>query len=174
MTWLLNGATKVGQKVKNMKYNTIHGQLVPELRGELVTSVDQIFNKMFNDTWPEWQKDMGIDFAKGAYPRVDVIDGDDAVFIEAEIPGLTKEDVAVEVKDNLLVISGQRKGVHEDDKHTRYILKELKKSQFRRSFTLTDKLDASKIEASFNNGLLTIAVPKVTPVKAKSRVVDIK
>ena len=158
---------------KNMTIRNIHGQLVPELRGELVTSVDQIFNQMFNDTWPDWQKDMGIDFVKGAYPRVDVIDGDDAVFIEAEIPGLTKKDVAVEVKDDLLVISGQRKGHAEDDKHTRYILKELKRSQFRRSFTLTEKLDPDKIEAAFNNGLLTIAIPKKEPEKPKSRVVDI-
>ena len=157
-----------------MKYNTLHGQLVPELRGELVTSVDQIFNKMFNDTWPDWQKDMGIDFTKGSYPRVDVVDGDDAVYIEAEIPGLTKEDVAVEVKDNLLVISGQRKGMHEDDKHTRYILKELKKSQFRRSFTLTEKLDTENIQADFSNGLLTIQIPKKEPAKPQSRTIDIQ
>ena len=56
---------------------------------------------MFNETWPEFQKEAGIDFVKGAYPRVDVIDEDDAVFIEAEIPGLSKKDVSVDVKDNL-------------------------------------------------------------------------
>ena len=172
MMWLSNGARNWPES-KNMKYNTLHGQLVPELRGELLTSVDQVFNQMFNDTWPDWQKDMGIDFVKGAYPRVDVIDGDDAVFIEAEIPGMTKEDVDVSVKDNLLTIAGQRKGLHEDDKVTRYILKELKRSNFRRSFTLTDKLDPAKIEAHFNSGLLTISIPKVSPQVRETRTIDI-
>ena len=58
-----NGATKVGQKVK-MTMNNIHGQMVPVLRGELLTSVDQIFDKMLRDTMPKWQDDFGIDFAK--------------------------------------------------------------------------------------------------------------
>ena len=156
-----------------MTMRTLHGHLVPELRGELVTSVDQLFNNMFNDAWPEWSKDMGIDLTKGAYPRVDIIDGDEAIFIEAEISGLGKDDVSVQVKDNLLTISGSRNGHHEEDKVTRYIVKELKRSNFRRSFTLTDKLDASKIEANFDNGLLTIAVPKVKPQVPQTRTIDI-
>ena len=164
---------------KNMTIRNIHGQMVPEIRGELLTSVDQIFNQMLNETWPDFQREAGIDFVKGAYPRVDVIDEDEAIFIEAEVPGLSKKDVSVDVKDNLLTISGGRgrasaaKG-DEDKKEPRYILKELKRSSFRRSFTLTDKLDASKIEAHFADGLLTIAVPKVKPQVPETRTIDIK
>ena len=168
-----NGATKVGQKVK-MTMNNIHGQMVPVLRGELLTSVDQIFDKMLRDTMPKWQDDFGIDFAKGAYPRVDVIDEDDAVFIEAEVPGLTKKDVRVDVKDSLLTISGGRSAKGDPDKPTpRYIVKELKRSNFQRSFTLTDKLDSSKIEAHFEDGLLTVAIPKKVPEEPQSRTIDI-
>jgi HSP20 family protein len=164
---------EIGQKV-NMKYKTIHGQMVPHLRGELVSTADQIFNQLFNDAWPEWQKDMGIDFTKGAYPRVDVIDEDSAIFIEAEIPGLSKKDVSVDVKDNLLIISGGRMAKKDPEKgEPRYILKELKRSSFQRSFTLTDQLDASKIEAHFDNGLLTIAIPKREPSLPESRTIDI-
>lgn len=157
-----------------MTIRNIHGQMVPELRGELLTSVDQIFNQMLNDTWPDWSKEVGIDVAKGAYPRVDVVDEDEAIFIEAEIPGLSKKDVSVDVKDNLLTISGGRMANRESKEEPRYILKELKRSSFRRSFTLTDKLDASKIEAHFEDGLLTIAIPKVTPQVPETRTIDIK
>lgn len=129
---------------------------------------------MLNDTWPDWSKEVGIDVAKGAYPRVDVVDEDEAIFIEAEIPGLSKKDVSVDVKDNLLTISGGRMANRESKEEPRYILKELKRSSFRRSFTLTDKLDASKIEAHFEDGLLTIAIPKVTPQVPETRTIDIK
>ena len=149
--------------------------MVPALRGELITSVDQIFNHMLNETMPNWQDEFGIDFAKGAYPKVDVIDEDDAIFIDAEIPGLNKKDVSVDVKDNLLTISGGRMAKGDaSEKEPRYILKELKRSSFKRSFTLTDKLDASKIEAHFEDGLLSIAIPKVKPQVPETRTIDIK
>jgi len=158
-----------------MTMNHIHGQMVPVVRGELLTSVDQIFDKMLRDAMPNWQDDFGIDFTKGAYPKVDVIDEDEAIFIEAEVPGLSKKDVRVDVKDNLLTVSGGRLAKGDPDKpQPRYILKELKRSNFQRSFTLTDKLDASKIEANFEDGLLTIAIPKRIPEEPESRSIKIK
>ena len=163
-----------GKEKEHIMTRKIHA-IVPASRDEFLQPFHTVFDQILGETFPDMSREIGHDFfAKGAYPRVDVVDGDEAIYIEAEIPGLTKDDVSVDVKDNLLTISGRRKGIHENDKNTRYIVKELKRSQFSRSFTLTDKLDAANIEAQFDKGLLTIVVPKLEPAKPVTRNVDIK
>ena len=124
-------------KVERKKYiMTRKIAVVPAFRDEFLQPFNTVFDQLLGETFPDMSKEIGHDFfAKGAYPRVDVVDGDEAIYIEAEIPGLAKDDVSVDVKDNLLTISGRRKGLHENDKNTRYIVKELKRSQFSRSFT---------------------------------------
>ena len=144
-------------------------------REEFLTPFDSLFDNVIQKAFPTFGQEFGIEFfGNNSYPKVDVVDHSDKITIEAEIPGLNKDDVSVDVKDNLLTISGRRKGIHENDKNTRYIVKELKRSQFSRSFTLTDKLDAANIEAEFDKGLLTVVVPKLEPAKPVARTVDIK
>ena len=79
--------------------------------------------------------------------------------IEAEIPGLTKDDVSVDLEERVLTISGGKRDT-ELDENARYIRKELKRSSFKRSFKLGDNMKVSEIEADFNNGLLNVTVPK--------------
>ena len=94
------------------------------------------------------------------------------VLLEAEVPGLTKDDVSVEVKDNILAVSGERKVKRDDD--AVYVRKELKRSSFKRSFSLGDNLDSERISAEFENGILTITIPKIKPVQVEARKVEIK
>ncbi len=70
-------------------------------RDEFLTPFDQIFDEFFKANVPNFSQEFGVDFfEKGSYPRVDVIDYSDKVVIEAEVPGLSKQDVNVEVPIN--------------------------------------------------------------------------
>jgi HSP20 family protein len=148
--------------------------LRPTVKDDFVTPFDKYFDEVFTNTFPELTKDFGVGFfEKQSYPRVDVIDYSDRVEIVAEIPGLEKEEVSVDVEENLLIISGQKsKTISEDDKKT-YIRKELKHSSFKRAFVLSDLFDKDNPSAKFENGLLTVTVKKVKPTPPTSKRVKI-
>ncbi len=129
-------------------------------REEFLTPVDALVDRFFNEAIPAFGNEFGVEFfGNNSYPKVDVTDQNDAVVIIAEIPGLTNDDVSVDLESRVLTISGnsRNKETHED---VRYIRKELKRSSFKRSFKLGDNLKVDTIKADFNNGLLTITVPK--------------
>ena len=134
---------------------------------EFLTPFDRIFDDMFGNMFPTIANDFGEDFfLKGSYPKVNVINFDDGIEIDAAIPGMTKDDVDVEITDGVLTIQGtsnQNRNV--DD--SQYLKREIKRSSFRRSFTLGDNLDADSITAKFDNGILTLNIPKVTPDDSK-------
>ena len=89
---------------------------------------------------------------------------------EAEIPGLDKDEVSVDLEENILSISGDSRNdvkSSKDIKSSRYIKRELKRSSFKRSFKLSDNMNTKNITADFNNGVLLITIPKKEPEKAK-------
>ena len=122
-------------------------------------------------TFPTFQDEIGISFNKGAYPKVNVYEHDDRIGIVAEIPGLDKKNVTVDVDDNVLTISGDKHGF--DDQGAKCITRELKQSSFKRSFNLGDHLDGDAVEASFQDGMLAISIPKRQPEQPKKRFVKI-
>lgn len=149
--------------------------LRPTVKDDFVTPFDKFFDEVFTNTFPELTKDFGVGFfEKQSYPRVDVIDYSDRVEIVAEIPGLEKEEVSVDVEENLLIISGQKsKTISENDDKKTYIRKELKHSSFKRAFVLSDLFDKDNPSAKFENGLLTVTVKKVKPTPPTSKRVKI-
>lgn len=130
-------------------------------RKEFLTPFDSLFDNVISKAFPDFSQQFGVEFfGNNSYPKVDAIDHDDKVTIEAEIPGLKKEEVAVELERNrVLTISGQKQDTAEDAS-TRYIRKELKRSSFKRSFRLGENLKVSAVKADFNNGVLNITIPK--------------
>ena len=132
-------------------------------REEFLTPFDKVFDKVMETSFPQFTKDFGIKFFENSsYPKVDVIDYDDKVTIIAEIPNLNKDQLIVEVEDRILTICGSKHIPNEDK--GKYIKRELKHSAFRRSFELGDKL-SDQVEAMFDNGVLTVDIPKVKPKK---------
>jgi len=128
---------------------------------EFLTPFDEIFNSMVNDMFPTFHQEFGNDFfVQGSYPKCNVVNFDDRVEIEAAIPGLTREDVAVEVVDGVLTIKAES-NQRADIEDSQYVRREVKRSAFARSFRLGDNLDESSINGTFQNGILTITVPKV-------------
>ena len=143
-------------------------------RDEFLTPFDKIFDTMMDTHYPEVTNQIGVKPYQGsAYPKVNVYEYDDKVGIVAEIPGLDKTQLNVEVEDNVLTISGDKHGVWEEE-GAKVIRRELKASSFKRSFELGELLDGDNINAKFKDGVLSISVPKTEPELPKKNVVKIK
>ena len=140
-------------------------------RDEFLTPFDKIFDQLMTKTFPAFQEEVGVSFAQGAYPKVNVYEYDDKIGIVAEIPGLDKKNVTVDVEDSILTISGDKHGF--DDSGGKCITRELKQSSFKRSFNLGEHLDGDNVEASFKDGMLSISIPKVTPEKPQKKFIKI-
>ncbi len=93
-------------------------------------------------------------------PVTDVYETTSSYVIQIELAGLEKEDISIEIANNELVVSGERKFI-KDVSSTSYHIMERSYGPFHKKFFLPDDSDSSKISASFQNGLLTIIVPKV-------------
>jgi HSP20 family protein len=143
-------------------------------RDEFVTPFDKLFDAMMEKNFPEVAQTVGVNPHQGsAYPKVNVYEYDDKVSVVAEIPGLTKSQINVEVEEDVLTISGDKHSVLDDSKAT-VLRRELKHSSFKRSFTLGEKLDGDKVNANFKDGILSISIPKIEPKIPKVNKVSIK
>ena len=140
-------------------------------RDEFLTPFDRMFDNIVNTQFPEFEKNFGISFEKGSFPKVDVADYDESIVIVAEIPSLKKDALKIEVDDTSLTISGDKHSL--DDENVRYLRKELKHSSFRRSFQLGDLLDSKNITANFSDGVLRIEIPKKEQIANQPRQIDI-
>ena len=106
-------------------------------------------------------------------PAVDVYETSDNLVLKAELPGIKKEDVSVEVKDNTLSMKGERK-FEKDIEEENYHRMERAYGSFYRLFSLPTTVDPDKIRASFKNGVLEITVPKIEVEKPKQITVDLE
>ena len=134
-------------------------------RDSFLTPFDKVFDQIVSAQFPEMAKTVGVNPMQGsAYPKVNVYEYDDKVGVVAEIPGLDKKDLSVDVEDVILTIAGNKHGLF-DDAGAKVIRRELKQSSFKRQFELGELLDGEQIKASFKDGLLSIEIPKVEPEK---------
>ena len=142
-------------------------------RDEFLIPFDKIFDKVMDTHYPEVIDQVGVKpFQGSAYPKVNVYEYDDKVGIVAEIPGLTKKQLNVEVEDNVLTISGDKHSVWDDAK-AKVLRRELKQSSFKRSFTLGEQLDGDNVNANFKDGILSVEIPKTEPVVPKKHSIKI-
>ena len=139
---------------------------VPVSREEFLTPFDSFFDNVIEKAFPDFGREFGVSFfGSNSYPKVDVLDKPDCITIEAEIPGLSKDDVSVDLDGDILSIVGKKQD--SDNKDSNYIRRELKRSAFKRSFKLNGKLDLKGIKAEFENGLLNVIINKLDPDKPK-------
>jgi len=99
-------------------------------------------------------------------PTVDIRETDDAILVQAELPGIEKKDVHLEVKDRTLTISGERK-YEKDVKEENVHRIERAYGRFVRSFSLPNNVDTTKVDATMTNGVLEVKLPKVEGAKAR-------
>jgi len=142
-------------------------------RDDFLAPFDRMFDNMFETNFPEVAQTVGVNpFSGTAYPKVNVYEYEDKVGVVAEIPGIDKKNLDVEVEDGVMTIKGSKHGFDEDTQAT-VLRRELKHSAFERKFTLGESLDGDNIKANFKDGILSIEVPKVEPVKPKKTFVKI-
>ncbi len=92
-------------------------------------------------------------------PKVDIVENPNAFEIHLAVPGLNKEDFNIELNDNYLTVSGERKFTNEKKERTFHSI-ETHYGTFSRSFSLPENVDAAKINAKYNNGILELTIPK--------------
>jgi HSP20 family protein len=108
-----------------------------------------------------------------AAPVVDVVETEKEYQITAELPGLSEKDVEVVVADEILTIKGEKKE-EKEEKAKNYYLSERRYGAFQRSFQLPSGVDADKIEAGFQNGVLTLTLPKTPEAQKSEKKIAIK
>lgn len=109
----------------------------------------------------------------GFSPVVNTREGEFAYHVEADLPGVEKEDIKVDVKDNILTISGERKHKEEVKREDYYKL-ESSYGKFERSFTLPKGVDAENIQAVSEKGVLEVIIPKLKSETKKSKKIKVK
>jgi HSP20 family protein len=107
-------------------------------------------------------------------PRIDVRETDHAIEVDAELPGVDEKDLNIEIADNLLTISGEKKVEREESKNGDYRVRERAYGAFTRSMALPFAVDPDAVEARFRNGVLKLTLPKPPEAQARSRRIAIK
>lgn len=104
--------------------------------------------------------------------RSDVRENDKEYIVEADLPGVNKEDIDISINDGVLTVKAERKS-EASDENNGYIRRERAYGSFERSFDISE-IDDEKIDAEFKNGVLTLTLPKKLPEEPKSRKLEIR
>ncbi len=103
-------------------------------------------------------------------PRVDIVEDEHEFRIHADLPGVTKDSIEITLEDGVLVLSGERPAMESKEGETVY-RSERMTGQFKRRFNVRDSIKSDSIHANFDNGVLTIRLPK--PEESKPRKIEI-
>ncbi len=133
---------------------------------------DNLFRANFDDFFgfrlPSVSRDS---FSGSSEPRVDIKETNDEITISAELPGIDRKDIKVEVKDNVLSISGEKKAESEDEGEG-YYRRESNYGKFYRAFRIPEGIDVEKSQSKFKDGVLIISLTK--PEEVKPKAIEIK
>ena len=187
---MLHETTKVDVKKSKAKGDVAKTSAAPEkaetwrplldLRGE----IDRVFDRAFHG-WPrlggvfsEWDpfRDRETMFGRtgvGSLPSTDVEESDTAYTVVVELPGVDEVDVDVTLSDETLSVKGEKKSEREEEEKN-YHLTERSYGCFERSFRLPEDVNANKVDAAFEKGVLRVTLPKLAQAKKKSRKIDVK
>ena len=126
--------------------------------GDLRTAIDGLFEDFLGPRAAYARTRQAAPHA----PSVDIRETDEEIVLHCDLPGVEKQDVQVEVRDNNLVLSGERKPRKEDDG---WLRREAFAGAFYRAFALPAEVQATKVRAAMNNGVLEVHLPKVEQAK---------
>jgi HSP20 family protein len=132
-----------------------------------IDTLEKQMSRIFHDMPFRW------DFSTNNFtPKLDVLEDEKNLIVEAEIPGMEKKDVKITLHNNVLTISGERKSEAKTE-NDNYYHRESSYGTFERSVELPVEVDSERVEASFKNGLLKIQMLKVNP-KDISKTIEIQ
>jgi HSP20 family protein len=128
---------------------------------------DQIFNSVFGTNGGRTNGHSSLMRA----PETDVVETEKEIRVIAEMPGLKRDNIEIDVENNILTIRGEKREERTEGEQGRWHLAERRYGTFSRSFVLPRDVDAENIQASFQDGVLTVSVPKSE--KARRRRIEI-
>ncbi len=124
-------------------------------------SIDSFFDRFLNE---------GFTPSKSAFvPRTDIAETEKGFEIQLAVPGMSKEDFKVDLKEGRLTVSGERK-FNNEQKDRNYYAVQTEYGSFRKSFQLPDNINEKKIDASYENGILSLMIPKDKTKKVESAI----
>ena len=142
-------------------FNATLSRIAPS--GSYVTPFD-VFNQAFNQFMRN--ETDAQESTRTWAPAVDIFETTESYVVKAELPGISKEDVQITVENNVLTLKGERR-FEKDETKENYHRIERTYGAFARSFTLPTRVDHEGVQAKFDNGVLTITVPKAAEAKPK-------
>ena len=123
----------------------------------LMTDFDRIFDSMFTHDLPQFSS------TKSWMLAVDVNETETEFFLSADMPGLDKKDVSVDIHDGVITIKGER-AIDNEKSSDGYQIRERQLGSFNRSFRLPDNVNEDKVTAKFKNGVLSVTLPKTKEI----------
>ncbi len=142
--------------------------------GNLSNSFPGLFDDLFTRDLFDWHNS-NFSNTGTTLPAVNLRETPETFEVEMAAPGMKKEDFKIELNNNVLTISSEQKSEHEEKDNDKYTRKEFSYQSFQRSFQLSrEAVDADKIQAKYENGVLHLTIPKREEVKQKpSRLINI-
>lgn len=132
-----------------------------------------LFDRFFENDFMDWSN-QNFSATNTTLPSVNIREGKEKFEVELAAPGLNKEDFKIELHHDLLTISSEKKVENEVKEGECYTCREFSYQSFSRSFSLPNIADGEKVVAKYDNGILTVMIPKKEEAKAKSsRLIEI-
>jgi HSP20 family protein len=141
----------------------------PSFRG--LQSLQNDMNRIFDDYFRGDNLVNDSFFSRDWNPAVDIVENNDNYILKAELPGMNKDDVKITLENNLLTIRGEKKNEYAK-KEGNYHRVERSYGSFERTFTIPGSIKSNDIDAQYNNGILTLTLPKAE--EAKPKMIDVK
>lgn len=116
---------------------------------------------------------LGSDFSSSFSPKIDISEDEKNVYVEAELPGMKKDEIKITLQDNILTLKGEKKKV-EEKKEKNFYRSERCYGSFQRSFTLPVEVDSEKVDAKYENGTLVLTMEKLLATHSKVKEISLK
>ncbi len=145
------------------------GSNTPAPRQEPFLALHREVNRLFDDFWRDFNLPTFGSLGRSGWPKIEVSENDKEIRVTAELPGMDEKDVELVLTENLLTLRGEKKTENGDGIH----LTERFYGAFERTIPLVAEVDRDKVQASFKNGVLTVALPKTASAQQMSKCIPI-
>lgn len=129
---------------------------------------DDFFDDFLSRRWPrllDWNVPTLMEIG---VPKVDILDHDNDIEVQAALPGVKKEDLNVSINNQTITIRSSTKEEKKEEEKGKYFRREISRGEFQRTLSLPDNVDGDKAKASFKDGILKVTIPKSEKGKRKS------
>lgn len=130
--------------------------------------LDNFFDDFLSRKWPrmlDWNR---ANAPESGFPRVDILDRENDIEVQAALPGVKREDLDVSVTHHAITIRTSAKEDKKEEEKGKYFRREIMRGEFQRTLSLPDNVDGEKASASFKDGILKVTMPKAEKSKRKA------